>query len=166
MPKFRRSDHVARLIEQRRAISPTVPLDGMEILARARRLTLLSRPAIEAAFARHALETGEFDVLATLRRMDEPSVRPTELYEDLMISSGGLTDRLRRLEAAGLIRRVDCEDDKRSKRVALTKKGKQVIDAAFAEDMMIERDLLKALSHTEQEQLAGLLSKLLASIEQ
>lgn len=160
-----RNDHIARLIDQRRTVGPNVPLDGMEILARARRLTLLSRPSIEAVFARHGLDTGEFDVLATLRRTNKPSVRPTELYQSLMISSGGLTDRLRRLEEAGMIDRVESEEDKRSKRVGLTEKGKCTIDQAFADDMKVERGLLAGLTEDEQNLLADLLAKLLATIE-
>jgi DNA-binding MarR family transcriptional regulator len=165
MARFKREDHVARLIEQRRAATPNISLDGMEVLARARRLTLLSRPAIEAVFARFGLDTGEFDVLATLRRSNAESVRPTELYRDLMISSGGLTDRLRRLADAGWIDRTDDDEDKRSKRVRLTSKGRDLIDAAFEEDMSVEREILSALGHEQVEQLADLLSMLLSAIE-
>jgi DNA-binding MarR family transcriptional regulator len=165
MSKVTREDHVARLIEQRRAIMPDVPLDGMEVLSRARRLTLLSRPAIETVFANHGLDTGEFDVLATLRRSGQPSVRPTELYRDLMVSSGGMTDRLRRLEQAGLIDRVACDEDKRSKHVRLSDKGKAVIDAAFKQDMELERVLLSALTSEDQSMLADLLAKLLGALE-
>ncbi len=165
MDRYKRNDHVARLIEQRRAVTPDIPLDGMEVLARARRLTLLSRPAIEGVFARFDLDAGEFDVLATLRRLDADAVRPTELYRELMISSGGLTDRLRRLEVAGWIDRVDDDEDKRSKRVRLTNKGRYLIDVAFEEDMAVERDLLSALGREQVERLADLLSMLLSAIE-
>lgn len=51
-----RDDHVSRLIERRRRETPDIPLDGMEILARVRRLDLLSRPAIEAVFKKHGIE--------------------------------------------------------------------------------------------------------------
>lgn len=165
MTQSTRRDRVAKLVEQRRAITPEVPLDGMEILARARRLTMLSRAPIEAVFERHGLDTGEFDVLATLRRTDKPSVRPTELYQDLMISSGGLTDRLRRLEEAGMIERISCAEDKRSKRVGLTVRGRSVIDAAFAEDMEVERALLSSLTSDQKAELADLLAQLLVSME-
>jgi DNA-binding MarR family transcriptional regulator len=165
MSRFQRNDHVDRLIEQWRTISPDVPLDGMEVLARARRLTLLTRPAIEAVFARYGIDTGEFDVLATLRRSGAELIRPTELFHDLMISSGGLTDRLRRLEAAGFIDRVESPDDKRSKLVRLTGKGRDLIDTAFAEDMAAERELLSVLSREQIGQIADLLSSLLSALE-
>ena len=67
---YRRTDRIARLVARRKQITPELPLVGMEVLGRARRLTLLSRPKIEVVFATHGLDTGEFDVLTTLRRMD------------------------------------------------------------------------------------------------
>ncbi len=138
----------------------------MEILARARRLDLLSRPAIEAAFKRHGIDTGEFDVLATLQRAGPPyTLRPTELYETLMISSGGLTDRLNRLDKSGLIARTPSPHDGRSLLVKLTPKGLALIDKAFRDDMNIELGMLSPLSRNERDELARLLAKLLGGIE-
>lgn len=159
-------DHVARLIERRRRESPDIPLDGMEIFARARRLDLLSRRPIEAVFERHGVDTGEFDVLATLQRSGAPyAVRPTELYQSLMMSSGGLTDRLNRLEKKGLISRQASSADKRSMLVKLSRKGRMLIEKAFAEDMAVEESLLAPLDKTERKTLAALLAKLLHEIE-
>ncbi len=165
-PKTSSLDHVGMLIAQRRRETPDIPLDGMEIFARARRLTLLSRPRIEAVFAKYGVDTGEFDVLATLSRAGPPyRLRPTELFQALMISSGGLTDRLRRLEDNGLIARETSPSDGRSVTVRLTAKGKSLIDKAFAEDMLTERAMLSTLGKGEREQLAQLLAKLLADLE-
>ena len=100
---------------------PDVEIKGADVLNRARRVVLELRRAIEENFRHHGLDTGEFDVLATLRRAGEPyALRPTELYRSLMISSGGLTARLDRLEGAGLIRRRAAGDDARSVIVELT----------------------------------------------
>lgn len=160
-------DHIARLIAERRRETPGTPLDGMEILARARRLTLLSRPAIDAVFAKHGLDAGEFDVLATLSRSGPPyALRPTELYRSLMISSGGLTDRLNRLKKRGLIAREASREDGRSLLVRLTAKGRAVIDKAFAEDMGVEADMLAPLTPGERKTLAALLAKLLCAMEE
>lgn len=160
------ADHVARLVAQRRKASPDVPLDGMEIFARARRLTQLSRPPIEAVFARHGIDAGEFDVLATLERAGAPhALRPTEIYRTLMMSSGGLTDRLNRLEEKGLVAREASTADRRSMLVRLTRKGRMLIAAAFAEDMRAEEALLSPLAKDERKTLARLLAKLLAGLE-
>lgn len=168
MPKSpqRSKDHVGRLVAKRRAETPHVPLDGMEIFGRARRLTILSRPPIEAIFARHGIDAGAFDVLASLRRSGAPfALRPTELYRELMMSSGGLTARLDRLEKRGLIEREQVEADRRSALAKLTPKGLALIDKAYAEDMALEAAMLAPLSPSERRTLADLLAKLLVDME-
>lgn len=163
----KQADRTDQLITQRRRESPGVPLDGMEILSRASRLVRLSRKWIEPVFTRYDLDTGEFDVLATLRRSGAPYCqRPTELYQSLMITSGGLTDRLNRLEKKGFIKRIVSETDRRSALVQLTPAGVKTINAAFAEDMAIEADLLSALDDDERRKLATLLARLLSDLEQ
>ena len=140
---------------------PEVDVEGARILGRARRITLVVRAQIEEVFKRHGLDTGEFDVLATLRRNGPPfMLRPTELYRSMMVSSGGMTDRLNRLENAGLIRRVPSEEDRRSLWVALTEEGRAVIESAFREDMKVERSLVDGLSAKERKELIRLLQKL------
>ncbi len=158
-------DHVEQRRDQWRRELPDVDTSGMAILGRARWIALRVRPRIEAVFDRHSIDTGEFDVLSTLLRSGPPfCLRPTELYTSLMISSGGLTDRLNRLTKAGLVLREPSPDDARSLLVKLTPKGLQSAQSAFREDMATERALLRGLSVAEQDQLAALLSKLALSL--
>jgi DNA-binding MarR family transcriptional regulator len=145
---------------------PDVPLDGMAILARARRLDQLSRKPIEAVFEQYGLDSGEFDVLATLQRGGPPyEMRPTELFQSLLITSGGLTDRLNRLTRKGLVERVVTATDRRSLPVRLSKQGVDTIRRAYAQDMEIERGLLSGLTAKDRFELARLLALLLADIE-
>jgi DNA-binding MarR family transcriptional regulator len=145
---------------------PDVDTSGMAVLGRARLITLAVRPEIEAVFARHGLDTGEFDTLATLLRSGPPyRLRPTELFSSLMISSGGLTDRLHRLQRAGLICRPADSPDARSLPVQLTEEGKRIAEAAFREDMAVEARMLEGLTDEELGQLATLLEKLARSVE-
>ena len=154
-------DHVEQRRRQWSRELPDVDTTGMSVLGRARWITLQVRPAIERVFGRHSLDTGEFDVLATLLRSGAPyRLRPTELYKSLMISSGGLTDRLARLETAGLVRRAPSEADARSLLVELTAAGRKRAEAAFREDMAVEKALLGGLTSAEREQLGRLLAKL------
>lgn len=159
-------DHVDWIFAQWAREMPEVDTRGAAVIARARRITLKSRRDIEATFKRFGLDTGEFDVLATLRRSGAPfTLRPTELYRSLMISSGGLTARLDRLEKAGLIRRRTPDDDARSLLVELTPEGKKKIEAAFSADMQIENRLVAGLTQSEQADLVRLLRKLALSLE-
>lgn len=144
---------------------PDLDTRGMAILGRARWITLTARPPIEAIFKAHGLDTGEADVLFTLLRSGPPyRLRPTELFRSLMISSGGLTDRLKRLEKSGLIHRIEAEGDGRSLPVALTQEGIERAKAAFQEDMAVEAAMLAGLSQEEQDNLARLLRKLVLTI--
>lgn len=146
---------------------PDVDTAGMAVLGRARWIVLRSRPPIEAVFAAHGIDAGEFDVLATLLRSGPPyRLRPTELYRSLMISSGGLTARLDRLGRAGLVRRGAAEGDARSLPVELTAEGRRRAEAAFREDMKVEAALLSVLDAREQATLATLLRKLALSLDQ
>ena len=155
------ADHVDRALEQWSREMPDIEIKGADVLNRARRLVLESRGAIEETFKRHGLDTGEFDVLATLRRAGVPyTLRPTELFTALMISSGGLTARLDRLEAAGLIRRRASGDDARSVLVELSPAGKKKIEAAFRADMALENQMVSGLSEGERAELVHLLRKL------
>ena len=159
-------DHVGERQEQWAKELPDVDTVGMAVLGRARWITLRVRPAIEAVFAAHDLDTGEFDVLSTLLRSGPPYLlRPTELYRQLMISSGGLTARLTRLERAGLISRPPSDGDGRSLPVQLTEAGRNTIEKAFRADMAIEAALLEGLDEAEKEAVARLLAKLSKSLE-
>jgi DNA-binding MarR family transcriptional regulator len=161
------ADHVDRVLAQWSREMPDIEIQGADVLNRARRLVLESRGAIEETFKRHGLDSGEFDVLATLRRAGAPyGLRPTELYTSLMISSGGLTARLDRLEDAGLIRRRPSEDDARSLLVELTPAGRKKIEAAFRADMEVENKMVSGLSESERAELVRLLRKLTQAMKE
>lgn len=159
-------DHVDRRRRQWARELPDLDTEPMAILGRAFRLGNMVRPSIEATFAGFGLDRGEFDVIATLRRSGPPyRLTPTEIYSSLMISSGGLTHRLDRLEKAGLIRREKSPRDGRSMLVALTEAGAARAEQAFRADMASEAGFLRSLDAKEREQLAGLLRKLILGIE-
>jgi DNA-binding MarR family transcriptional regulator len=116
-------------------------------------------------FAEAGLQPGEFDVLATLRRSGEPYLlSPTKLYETVMISSGGMTNRLDRLERAGLVERRPDPNDRRGKLIGLTDAGKRVIDETIGRHVTNKERLLSVLTPAEQKKLNALLRKLIAGL--
>lgn len=160
------ADHVDRLRAQWARELPDLDTTPMAILGRVWRLSNLVRPSIEATFAGFGLDRGEFDVISTLRRAGPPyRLTPTALYTTLMISSGGLTHRLDRLEKAGLVAREPAPHDGRSLLVVLTEEGRARAEAAFRTDMASEARFLDALDPAERDALAGLLRKLVAAVE-
>src|ERR1700716_4081653 len=123
------------------------------------------RDHMNPLLAEAGLQVGEFDVLTPLRRSGEPyMLSPTQLYESAMISSGGMTNRLDRLESAGLVERRPDPNDRRGKLIALTAAGRRVIDETITRHVANEAQLLSALTTAEQEKLNALLRKLIAGL--
>ena len=67
-----------------------------------------------------------------------------------MLSSGGITKRLDRLQEAGLVERRPNPDDRRGALVRLTRKGRAVIDGAFETHIANEERLLQPLSPADR----------------
>ncbi|OBV40399.1 MarR family winged helix-turn-helix transcriptional regulator [Janthinobacterium psychrotolerans] len=128
---------------------------------------LMARDWLNPLFAEHGLQPGEFDVLATLRRSGAPyALTPTALYEAAMLSSGGMTNRIDRLETAGLIERQKHPSDRRGVLVALTSQGRELIDKLVLLHVANEQRMLASLTAREQGQLGQLLAKLLQGMAQ
>jgi DNA-binding MarR family transcriptional regulator len=77
-----------------------------------------------------------------------------------MLTSSGTTKRLDKLEDAGLITREPDPNDRRGTLIALTDKGRELIDGVTGAHLANEARLLAALTAEEREQLAALLRKL------
>ena len=159
-------DPVDELVAQWEAVDADLDLDAMALVARMGRVhTHLSR-AVEAVFAAHGLTTGEFDVLAALRRSGPTgTLPPSALARALMLSPAGMTNRIDRLAAAGLVERAADPDDRRSLLVVLTAKGKRLVDEVVGEHVANEASLLSVLSAAERKALDRALRRLLASFE-
>ena len=159
-------DPVDLLIEQWRRERPDLDLAAMATIGRLGRLSALAGPVVEAGLAPHGLTIGEFDVLAALRRAGAPfTLTPTVLARTLMLSPAAMTNRLDRLEAAGLVTRSLDPGNRRSMLVALTAAGRDRVDAAVTDHVANEERLLSSLSREDRDTLDGLLRRLLAGIE-
>jgi len=159
-------DRAGRAIEQWRKERPDLDVSPMGVIGRLNEASsLIARDRLAPVFARFGLQSGEFDVLATLRRSGAPhALTPTELYEATMVTSGAMTARLDRLEKAGLIQRAPHPSDRRGVVVQLTAKGLERIDAALAAHVANEHHILAGLTSSERETLASLLGKLIGSL--
>ncbi len=145
---------------------PALDLLPMEVVGRlGHAARLITRTHLEPFFQSYGLQQGEFDVLATLRRAGAPyALGPTQLFEALMISSGGMTNRLDRLEKAGLIVRSPNPQDRRGTLVSLTEQGLELMNRIIPLHVENEARALAALSRDEQEALRDLLGKLIAGL--
>jgi DNA-binding MarR family transcriptional regulator len=159
-------DEVDRIVEAWRRERPDLDVAPLEVLSRLTRLARHLDRARSAAFARHELETWEFDVLAALRRSGEPyRLSPGQLVAQTMVTSGTMTNRIDRLAGRGLVRRLPDPADGRGVMVQLEDSGRRIADAALADLLQIERGVLAVLDSGEPERLAGLLRELLITFD-
>lgn len=108
----------------------------------------------------------DLDVLGALRTQPHPwQLTPTELYRSLLLSSGGLTKILHRLQAAGLVARTPNPQDRRSSLVVLTAAGAELVERVMGAVVEHERRFLQPLDDAEQAELNRLLSKLVSAGE-
>ncbi|MEM9630040.1 MAG: MarR family winged helix-turn-helix transcriptional regulator [Pseudomonadota bacterium] len=125
---------------------------------------VMSRDYLVPAYAEIGLKIGEFDVLATLVRSGPPyKLTPTELYRTTMMSSGGMTARLDKLERAGLVERCPHPEDRRALTVCLTTKGLELVKGKIPDYVETQQKAVSGLSNAEQDQLSALLEKLIRS---
>ncbi|WP_437613024.1 MarR family winged helix-turn-helix transcriptional regulator [Erwinia sp. V71] len=162
----RKADAVDAILEQWRRERPDLDASPMGPIGRLKRCTMLLEPRVEAAIALHGLAVWEFDMLATLRRSGEPyCLSPTALFSTLMVTSGTMTHRLKRLEERELIERKPNADDARSMLVQLTPKGVEVINKAVEDHVDNERKILSLLSPQTLAELDNALSLFMLELE-
>ncbi len=108
------------------------------------------------------LDLRSYHLLGRLRSMGAPYRRsPGQLAGDMRLSSGAMTNRLDRMEAAGLIRRLPDPADRRGILVEPTELGHSTWDRTV--DVQAQREALLAsvLEPADREQLHRLLRRLM-----
>lgn len=84
-----------------------------------RLLEVLNRELSDA----HGLSLADYRILVILSEAPSQSVRMSELAEGIVASRSRLTHQIRRLEAAGIVTRQECPDDRRGVLATLTPQG-------------------------------------------
>lgn len=154
------SDHVDGIVQQWHSERPDLDVAPMHVLGRLSRVAQQVERRLEENFARHGLDSGSFDVLATLRRNGSPyTLSPKDLAGSAMITSSAVAQRLNRLEDRGLITRAKSSVDGRGTAVTLTQEGREIVDATLPTHLAAEEELLAGLSASERRTLADLLKK-------
>lgn len=158
-------DAVQTMVTQWQRERPELDPEPMALFGRLTRADALANREIAAALVKHGLTRGEFDVLATLRRSGAPyRLTAGSLAASLLLSSGAMTNRLDRLEAAGLVARRAHAEDRRSVLVSLTPDGLERVDTAATAHVANLGRMLEGLSAEQRRQLSELLAVLLSAL--
>ncbi|HEX4359062.1 MAG TPA: MarR family transcriptional regulator [Pseudonocardia sp.] len=119
-----RADLVDEIVAGWRTELPEIDGLALQVVKRAARLTGLIDAVTVAELDRLGRTKADHEVLSRLRRAGAPyQLKPHELASELLLSSGGTTNVLHRLTAAGLLVRHADPADRRSVWVRLTPAG-------------------------------------------
>jgi len=147
-------------------VLPEAAVEAYRVTARISRLALYIARHQEEVFRRFDLNRGDVGVLSALRIAGPPNqLSPTQLFKGLMLSSAGITSRLDRLEARGLVRRARHPNDRRGVIVELTDEGRALLEQAVSANTAAETELVQGLHGDEARTVAGLLKKMLVALE-
>lgn len=161
------TDKVAGAIQDWKRERPDLTnLRPMAIFGRLSRITGMQRSIFNARHDAAGLSLAAFDVLANLRRSGVSSQKTArELAESSMLSSGGISLRLDRMETDGLVERRRDTGDRRVVYTSLSERGRETIDALYGQHLTAQEALLAGLTPDEVSELDRLLRKLETSIE-
>lgn len=154
-------DVVDEIVHQWSEQRPELPATTIGVFGRIARLNSLQRTILQEVHERHGLTLASFDVLANLRRSGAPHRKTAgELAESSLLTSGGITFRLDKMENDGLIKRVRSKDDRRVVYAEITPHGLEVIDAVFEDHVKTEQEMLGHMSAADIDELCRLLRSL------
>lgn len=157
-------DEVDAIVE---AWAGELPDATSEASALAKRITLLAAAFGEAGrreLAERELTYAEFDVLVTLRRSGSPyQLTPSVLTRSLLLTSGGVSNVLQRLEASGLIVRQARAEDARSRWVQLTAEGRRVAEDAVTAVRRAHEEVLAEVPDAAVRRASGALREVMVA---
>ena len=120
--------------------------------------------SMDETLATFDLERRFFQLLGKLRRHGPPyRVSAGKLAAELRLSSGAMTNRLDRMEAAGLVRRLPDPKDRRGTLVEPTAEGHAAWDRTVGAQALREAQLSSVLTAAEKARLHDLLRHLMVA---
>lgn len=161
-----RPDAVDFMMEEWRRECPELDVSAMGVFGRLHRAYYRYQDQLTQVFASFELTMSDFSILAALRRAGSPFRRTAgELADANLVTTGGITQRVDKLERSGLVGRQRDPQDRRVVYVDLTDRGLEVVDEVSEAHFANERRMLGGLTSTEQDRLADLLSRLETSLD-
>jgi DNA-binding MarR family transcriptional regulator len=146
---------------------PDLDSEAMGVVLRIQALDRILGEQVAARLREFGLQWWQYDVLSALRRQGKPyRMAATELADASMLTSGAMTNRIDRLQAQGLVRRLRDRTDRRRILVELTKKGLDQVENATKARFEIASAALARLDQDSRRQLSDLLRLLVLAQQQ
>lgn len=120
--------------------------------------------AVENFLSQYDISSGRFLALLLLEFREE-GVKPTELAMSLGITQATMTGLIKGLQDTGYVKRMEHSSDGRSCMIVLTEKGRKFMSRARPEFNQWIGKVYDELGTENQEQLIGLLEKVLVLLQ-
>jgi DNA-binding MarR family transcriptional regulator len=157
------TDRLDRILEKWRASRPDLDFSPLEVGMRVLRASHLLRARLDRMAAAFELShQGDLEVLTELDLIGP--LTPSKLAEDLLLTSGGMTVRLNRLQDAGLIERRPNPRDRRGVLIDLTPTGKDLAKNALTALLQVQAAITGTLKPSDRTHLTRLLRNLLTGL--
>ncbi|MGC4960884.1 MarR family winged helix-turn-helix transcriptional regulator [Gordonia sp. DT101] len=154
-------DSVDLIVSRWAVARPELDVSALKVFGRLHRSFLVYKARIASTFEEHNITDSGFDVLACLRRaVPDHRLTAGELAELTLVTTGGLSLRVRRLEDAGLVTRTRDSDDARVVYVELTPSGAELVDQVADEHFAKLTSMLAEFADRDAATLARLLGRL------
>ena len=141
---------------------PEIDCHGKPITGRILALGEIIEDSMNNALRGHGLRYSTYAIIATLRAVGPPyQMTPTQLQNTLLVSSGGISNLIRRIEGEGLVIRETDPSDGRGVLVSLTEKGIQLADQTMPLQAAAERHLVRMFAEDERAIITKLLRRML-----
>jgi DNA-binding MarR family transcriptional regulator len=145
---------------------PDLDVQSIGILTRIVRIARHLQRTREEELRAIGTDSVTLDVLATLRRAGPPyRLTAGDLQRSALVTAGAISQRLQKLEVAGLLRRRPDPRDGRQVRVQLTEAGIRESNRIVEELMRRETQLLVGVSPKDRKPLEALLRRWLLRLE-
>ncbi|GAA5032733.1 MarR family winged helix-turn-helix transcriptional regulator [Microbacterium fluvii] len=160
-------DRVAEIQAAWRRERPDLDPAPQGVIGRLHRVAIELTARLVTVYAEFGLSEGEFDVLATLRKAGSPyELLAGDLAGRTLVTTGGLTKRVDRLESRGLVERRTGDGDARRRAVRLTAHGRDLIDRAFEAHLANEQRLLDDLGTADAAAIEPILARWLTLLDE
>lgn len=157
-------DHVDRWLAEREL--PGVDKEVEGLVDRINGLNRRLHKLLDQTLSEFGLSLGDWKVLNYLESAEPPYRRSVgKLAARAELSSGAMTNRLDRLEEAGLVRRRPDPNDRRGVVIEMTEKGRETYERAVGVQAKKEELVTSALDDGEKKQLNDLLRRLMLEFE-
>jgi DNA-binding MarR family transcriptional regulator len=159
------TDRVDRLVSDVTRICPNIDPTTKATGARLLHLSDLVQRYYSAVCAQFGISLAAHSVLTALARKAPRKLTLTEINQDVLVTSAGVTFVVKQLEAQGLIERSPHPNDGRAFLLRLTRRGRQLADQVIESIAQADHAIISRLTVTDQSSAEQALRQLQTAVE-